>query len=287
MIQQGAFRDRENNLMKMKKQKNQSKTAGRMFGIDASSHRGSKISHERLGDPVETDRIVVTKSILKNTDRRSQKHAAHGIAPADSEINGHQQRQIDKLGPVAELVKETLQDQGQKNREDHGAAIILVTSMSIAPASRNLACIPYQLCAADCGCAEGFSPLGATRCAGFEAAGFVRLARSRRRATGWTTPCEFDEFASELPDSAVFFGTSSSCESRISTSSRRSSRAAAGRESLEMDFRARVTHHSDQQSLGENAIFAGSENHLAAMHFFVVHHVIEARIGITAAFTTP
>lgn len=126
MIQQGALRYRENNLMKVKKQKNQSKAADRMFGINASSHRGSEIPHESLRDPVETDRIVVTKSILKNADRCSQKHTAHGITPAHSEINRNQQRQIDKFRPMAELVKQTLQDQGQKNRKDHGATIVLV-----------------------------------------------------------------------------------------------------------------------------------------------------------------
>src|SRR5690348_2843984 len=126
MIQQDTLRDRKNDLMKMKEQENESKAAGRMFGIDTSSHRGSKVSHQGLGNPVETDRIIVAKGILKNADRCSQKHAAYRVAPANPKINGHQQRQIHKLGPMAEPVKETLQDQGQKNCKDHRSAIVLV-----------------------------------------------------------------------------------------------------------------------------------------------------------------
>ncbi len=51
MIQQNALRYCKNNLMKMKKYENQSKAAGRMFGVNASSHGGSKISTSVLAIP--------------------------------------------------------------------------------------------------------------------------------------------------------------------------------------------------------------------------------------------
>ena len=126
MIQQNAFRYCKNNLMKMKKYKIRAK---RLAGCSVSMRAPTEEARyptSVLDDPVEADRIIVAKGILKNTDGRSQKHAAHRIAPAHTEINRHQQWQIDQLRPVAELVKDALENERQENRKHHRTAVILV-----------------------------------------------------------------------------------------------------------------------------------------------------------------
>ena len=43
-------------------------------------------------------------------------------------------------------------------------------------------------------------------------------------------------------------------------------------------------HRADQQVLREDAIFAGGEDQFARVHALVVHHIVQARVGVAAAF---
>ena len=68
----------------------------------------------------------MAERILQDSNRSAEKHPRNGISPAHTEIDRHQQGQVNQLRPAAVLVQERLQDQRQKRRDDYRAAVIFV-----------------------------------------------------------------------------------------------------------------------------------------------------------------
>ena len=126
MVEQHAFGDGEHYLMEMKKDEDEAEAADRMLGIDSRANRGRDIADACLRDAVHANRIVVTQRVLRDADRRAEKHSAHRVAPADAEIDRDKQGQIDKLRKTAIFVKESLKDQRKKTDKRDRAAIVFV-----------------------------------------------------------------------------------------------------------------------------------------------------------------
>src|ERR1700722_3092238 len=97
-----------------------------MFGINPRTHRRSKVADDRFCDAVHADRIDVAKSAMQNSNRAPQKQSRYRIAPADSEINGDQQRKIDQLGPTPVFMQEGLKNESEQSGADDRAAVKFV-----------------------------------------------------------------------------------------------------------------------------------------------------------------
>jgi len=126
MVQQNALSERQDRLVKVEEQKDETETAKRMLGINPRADRRCGIADDRFRDAVHADRIVVAESVLQNTDGSPEKQSRHRIAPADSEIDGHEQRKIDQFGPASVFMQEGLKNEREQASPQDGAAIELV-----------------------------------------------------------------------------------------------------------------------------------------------------------------
>ena len=126
MVQQNALSERQDRLVKVEEQKDETETAKRMLGINPRADRRCGIADDRFRNAVHADRIVVTESVLQNTDGSSEKQTRYRIAPADSEIDGHEQRKIDELGPASVFMQEGLENEREQAGPQDGAAVKLV-----------------------------------------------------------------------------------------------------------------------------------------------------------------
>lgn len=126
MIQQHALGERQDRLMKVEEQKDETETAERMFGVDPGTDGRGKITDDCFRNAVHADRIVVAESILQNADGSSKEQTGHRVAPAYSEIDGHEQRKIDQFGPSSIFMQEGLKDERKQAGPQDGAAVKLV-----------------------------------------------------------------------------------------------------------------------------------------------------------------
>lgn len=125
-VEQHMRGDRQHNLVEMKKHNDEREAAYGMLHVDPRAHRRSDVADDCLRDPVQTDGIVVTQRILQNPDKRPEKQARSGIAPADAEINCDEQRQFDELAPVAVFVQKRLQNDRQNRRDGDRPCVVFV-----------------------------------------------------------------------------------------------------------------------------------------------------------------
>ena len=93
--EQHALRDGQHHLMEMEEDEYESKAGDGMLRIDSRAHGGGHVADARFGDAVHADGIVVAERILCDADSSAEKHAAHRIAAAYTEIDRDEQRQID------------------------------------------------------------------------------------------------------------------------------------------------------------------------------------------------
>src|SRR6266851_3042580 len=125
--QQNAARETDQSLMRDEENSGKGEACRGMLSIQACPDRGSEIPDDGFGDAIEPQgNRGAAEAVLEQTDGHAQEKSGGRIAPAETEINRHEQRQIQDSHSGKMNRKRCLDHQRQQGGDDDSAGAKLV-----------------------------------------------------------------------------------------------------------------------------------------------------------------